>query len=232
MSNRHKIFAIAVTLSLGAPATAWAQDPGFTYLEGGFIAGFVNDVENTGAITGGGSALDFETDAGGGGFIGGAWEFGENFHLFGEYSSTGQDLEVSDGIDTVEGDFDVVRWRVGAGYAYPVSPTTSLYGRLSFDNAELRDVNVAGFDLDTNVDADGFGGEVGITWVTTPEFHLQGHVRYTSVGDVAAEGSDSFDSDTLIGLTGRWYFRPDLALVTGYELGKITTWNVGVRFSF
>jgi hypothetical protein len=57
-------------------------------------------------------------------------------------------------------------------------------------------------------------------------------VRYTSVGDVANEGSDAFDPDILIGLNGRWYFRPDIAVVTGYEFGKITTWNVGVRFSF
>ena len=88
------------------------------------------------------------------------------------------------GTDTVEGDFDVVRWRIGVGYAYPSSPTMAFYGRLSFDDAELKDVQVPG------------------------------------------------DSDTLIGLNGRWYFRPDIALVTGYEYGKITTWNVGVRFSF
>jgi len=30
----------------------------------------------------------------------------------------------------------------------------------------------------------------------------------------------------------RWYFRPDIALVTGYEYDKITTWNVGLRFAF
>lgn len=27
-------------------------------------------------------------------------------------------------------------------------------------------------------------------------------------------------------------FRPNIALVTGYEFGKITTLNVGMRFSF
>jgi hypothetical protein len=57
-------------------------------------------------------------------------------------------------------------------------------------------------------------------------------VRYTSVGEVVGEGSDAFDSDILLALNGRWYFRPDMALVTGYELGKITFWNVGVRFDF
>lgn len=232
MSTRHRMLTLAVAVALGAPAAAGAQDLSFTYLEGGLIAGFVNDVEGSGTITENGSTFDLETDSGSGGFIGGAWQFGENMHLFGEYSSTSQDLEVSDGIDTVEGDFDMVRWRIGVGYAYSFSPTMSLYGRLSFDNIEFKDVKVAGFNLDADADDDGVGGEVGMLWAATPVIHLQGHVRYTSVGEVAGEGSDAFDSDILLALNGRWYFRPDIALVTGYELGKITTWNVGVRFAF
>jgi len=225
------MIVLALALALGAPAGAAAQDLGFTYLEGGFIAGFVNDVEESGVITGNGGMLDFETDAGGGGFISGAWQFGENMHLFGEYSSASQDLEVSDGINTVEGDFDVVRWRIGLGYAHPISSEVLFYGRLSLDNAEFKNVKVAGFNLDADVDENGVGGEVGMIWTVKPALHLQGHVRYTSVGEVATEGSDPFNSDILVGLNGRWYFRPGIALVTGYEFGKITTWNVGVRFS-
>jgi hypothetical protein len=232
MSARQRMLALAVAVALGAPTAAGAQDLGFTYLEGGVVAGFVNDVEEFGTIPDNGSTLDLETDSGSGGFIGGAWQFWENMHLFGEYGLASQDLEVSDGIDTVEGDFDLVRWRIGVGYAYPFSPTMAFYGRLSFDNAELKDVQVSGFDLDADVDEDGIGGEVGMIWAATPAIHLQGHVRYTSVGDVADEGSDPFDSDILIGLNGRWYFRPDFALVTGYEYGKITTWNLGVRYAF
>ena len=30
----------------------------------------------------------------------------------------------------------------------------------------------------------------------------------------------------------RPHFRPDIAFITGYEFGKITTWNLGVRFTF
>ena len=232
MSTHRKMFAFAVAVALGAPAAAGAQDLNFTYLEGGIIAGFVNDVEESGTITDNGDTFELETDSGSGGFIGGAWQFSENLHLFGEYALASQDLEVSDGIDTVEGEFDLVRWRIGVGYAYPFSPTTAFYGRLSFDNAELKDVQVAGFNLDVDADDDGIGGEVGMIWAPTPVIHLQGHVRYTSVGDVATVGSDNFDSNTLIGLNGRWYFRPDFALVTGYEFGGITTWNLGVRFAF
>jgi hypothetical protein len=232
MFTRQRMLALAVAIALGAPAAAGAQDLSFNYLEGGFIAGFVNDVEESGTITDNGSTFELETDSGGGGFIGGAWQFWENMHLFGEYSLASQDLEVSDGSDTVEGDFKVVRWRIGVGYAYPISSTMAFYGRLSLDNTELKDVKVSGFNLDADADENGIGGEVGMTWAAKPAIHLQGHVRYTSVGEVAPEGSDTFDSDILIGLNGRWYFRPNIAVVTGYEFGKITTWNVGVRFSF
>ena len=152
--------------------------------------------------------------------------------FFDNYSSTSQELEISDGIDTDQGNFDVVRWRIGVGYAYPFSTTASFHGRLSFDNAEFKDARVASFDLDADVEDDGIGGEVGMIWAATQVLQLQGHVRYTSVGEVVTEGSDTFDSDTLIGVNGRWYFRPNVAFITGYEFGKITTWNLGVRFTF
>jgi len=223
---------LAAALALGAPMAATAQDGGFNYLEGGFITSFVNDVEDSGTITGLGGTAELETDAGGGGFIGGAWQFGESMHVFGEFSSASQELEVRDGADTFDGEFDVVRWRIGVGYAIPVSPTVDLYGRLSFDNAEFKDVSVAGFNLDADVDENGIGGEIGMTWAATPSIQLQGHLRYTSVGEIAPDGSDTFDSDVLVGVNGRWYFRPDFALVTGYEFGKITTVNVGLRYSF
>ncbi|HEX5693681.1 MAG TPA: outer membrane beta-barrel protein [Arenimonas sp.] len=223
---------LAAALVLAVPAAASAQDLGFNYVEGGFITSFVNDVENSGTITGIGPTAELETDAGGGGFIGGALEFGENMHVFGEFASASQELEVRDGTGNSEGEFDVVRWRVGVGYARPVSAVVDLYGRLSYDSAEFKDVSVAGFNLDADVDESGIGGEIGMTWAATPAVQLQGHLRYTSVGEIAPVGSDTFDSDILAGVNGRWYVRPDIALVAGYEFGKITTVNVGVRYSF
>jgi len=232
MFTRHRMLALALAAALAAPAAAGAQDFSFNYLEGGIVAGFVNDVERSGTVSGTGGPFEVETDADGGGFIGGAWQFGENLHLFGEYASLSQELEISDGIDTVSGGFDVTRWRIGVGYAYPVSERTALYGRLSYDTLEFSDAKVAGFNLDVDADESGVGGEVGVIWAATPTIQLQGHVRYTSVGKVATSGSDAFDSDVLVGLNGRWQFRPNLALVTGYEFGKITTLNLGMRYSF
>ena len=86
MSNRQRMLALAVAVALGAPAAAGAQDLGFTYLEGGVVAGFVNDVEEFGTITDNGSAFELETESGSCAFIGGARQFWENMHLFGEYA--------------------------------------------------------------------------------------------------------------------------------------------------
>jgi hypothetical protein len=210
---------------------AQADDIGFTYIEGGIIGGFVNDIETSGAVMGSGP-LDLESDADGGGFIGGAWQVSNQMHLFGEYASLGQELEIRDDNNTATGEYDVVRWRIGVGYQYNVSETLAYYGRLSLDQLELKDASVAAFNLDIDADDSGIGSEIGVIWAATPTFHLQGHARYTAVGGVASSGSDPFETDVLVGVNGRWNFLPNMSLVTGYEFGKITTLNVGVRFAF
>lgn len=231
MSRKHKIITLVIAASLAGPAMASAGDIGFAYIEGGIVGGFVNDIETSGAVTGSGP-LDLESDADAGGFIGGAWQFGDHAHLFGEYASLGQELEVRSGANTVTGEYDVVRWRIGIGYQYPASETLAYYGRLSLDQLEFKDARAAGFNLDVDADDSGIGSEIGVIWAATPTFHVQGHARYTAIGGVASGGSDPFESDVLVGVNGRWSFRPNVALVAGYEYGKITTLNAGVRFSF
>ena len=212
-------------------ALAQADDISFTYIEGGIVGGFVNDIETSGVVTGS-APLDLESDADGGGFIGGAWKLGNQMHIFGEYASLGQELEISSDGSTVAGEYDVVRWRIGVGYQYPHSKMLAYYGRLSLDQLEFKDARAAGFNLNVDADDSGLGAEFGVIWAATPTLHLQGHARYTAVGGIATSGSDPFESDVLIGLNGRWHFRPNIALVGGYEYGKITTLNVGVRLSF
>lgn len=51
MHKRHIMSVLAVVVALGAPTIARAQDLRFNYLEGGLIAGFVNDVEESAAFT-------------------------------------------------------------------------------------------------------------------------------------------------------------------------------------
>lgn len=231
MSRRHRLIKAIMAAGLAAPAMASAGDLHFTYIEGGIVGGFVNDIETSGAVTGTGP-LDLESDADGGGFLAGAWQFTENLHVFGEYASLGQELEVRSGTTSVTGDYDVVRWRVGVGYHHAASEAVTYYGRLGLDSLEFKDAQAAGFDLDVDADDSGIGAEVGVVWAATPTFHLQGHARYTAVGEIASSGTDPFDSDVLVGVAARWHVRPGFAVVAGYEFGKITTLNGGVRFSF
>ena len=218
MFKKNRMIMVGIAVSLAAPAMARAADIGFTYIEGGIVGGFVNDIETSGAVSGS-VPLDLESDADGGGFIG-------------EYASLGQELEIRSGTSTAAGEYDVERWRIGVGYHYPVSATLAYYGRLSLDQLEFKDARAAGFNLDVDADDSGIGAEIGVIWAATPTLHLQGNARYTPVGGIASSGSDPFESDVLIGVNGRWHFRPNIALVTGYEYGKITTFNVGVRLSF
>lgn len=231
MLKQHRMIMAAVALSLTGPALAHSGNIGFTYIEGGIVGGFVNDIETSGAVTGN-VPLDLESDADDGVFIGGAWQFGNQIHLFGEYASIGQELEIRSSTSTVAGQYDVERWRIGVGYQYPVSQTLAYYGRLSLDQLKFKDARAEGFNINVDADDSGIGAEFGAIWAATPTLHLQGHARYTAVGGIASSGSDPFESDVLIGLNGRWYFLPNIALVTGYEFGKITTLNLGVRFSF
>ncbi len=229
--KNNSVLVLTIFTILSNNAKAQSDDIGLTYIEGGIIGGFVNDIETSGAVMGSGP-LDLESDADGGGFIGGAWQFSNQMHLFGEYASLGQKLEIRDDNNTATGEYDVVRWRIGVGYQYNVSETLAYYGRLSLDQLELKDASVAAFNLDIDADDSGIGSEIGVIWAATPTFHLQGHARYTAVGGVASSGSDPFETDVLIGVNGRWNFLPNMSLVTGYEFGKITTLNVGVRFAF
>lgn len=231
MFQYHRMIVGMIAVSLAGPAMAQAEDSGFTYLEGGIVGGFVNDIETSGVVTGN-PPFDLESDADGGGFIGGAWQFAAQMHLFGEYAALGQELEIRSATSTVSGEYDVERWRIGVGYQYPMSDMLTYFGRLSLDQLEFKDARAAGFNLDIDADDSGIGAELGALWQTTPTLQLQGYARYTSVGGIASSGSDPFESDVLVGVNGRWYVLPTIALVTGYEYGKITTLNLGVRLSF
>jgi opacity protein-like surface antigen len=228
MFNRKTTLALAVAMALGLPVAASAQGLNFNYLE----ANYVNvDVDISESFTDEDGTFSLSTDSDYGFHVGGAWEVWENLHLFGEYSKASQDLELTGTIDGVTGsfkdDFDVIRYRFGLGYAYPVSGEMSLYGRVSYDYLEFD------FDVDS-VDDDGFGAEVGLLWAAMPQFHVQPYVRYTSVGEVdtSEDSSDSFDSDVLVGVGARYFFTENFALQGAYEYGEIRTWSVGVRFAF
>jgi len=218
--------------ALGMPAAAGAQDLDFNYIE----ANYVNvDVDYSESLVEGEDTISLATDSGSGFHVGGAWQVWENLHLFGEYSQASQDMALAALIDGEEfagkGDFDVVRYRIGVGYAFELSNTMRAYGRVSFDSIEFKDFEVDGENFG-DLDDDGFGAEAGLLWAATPAVHLQAQVRYTSVGEIDDENGSGFDADVLFGVAARWHLSETIALQAGYETGEIDTWNVGVRFAF
>lgn len=231
-SNKSVSGILAIGAVLALPAAAVAADPGFSFVELNYV-NVDTDYSETLALEG--DSLRLGTDADDGFQFGGAFEFGDHWHVYGEYSQAGQDLDLVAVIDgetlNASGDFDVVRYRLGVGYAFAMSDTMDAYGQLGLDGIEFKDFKLEGEDLG-DVDDDGVGAELGVLWAATPSLHLQGQVRYTSVGALDDSGGDGFDSDVLFGVSGRWYFTESFAVQAGYEAGDISTWHAGVRMAF
>lgn len=231
-TTRKGSSALALVAALGIPAAAGAQALDFNYVE----LNYVNvDVDYSESLTEGEDTISLETDSGSGFHFGGAWQVWDALHLFGEYSRSSQDVALAADIDgeafAGKGDFDVVRYRIGVGYAFELSRAMRAFGRVSFDSIEFKDFEVDGESLG-DLDDDGFGAELGLLWAATPKVHLQAQARYTSVGEINDGDSGGFDADVLVGVTGRWFLTPQFALQAGYETGQIDTWNVGARLTF
>jgi hypothetical protein len=221
MHTRNSILALAAAAAFGLPAAADARPPTFSYLEANYVNVNVDDVD----------PFTFRRGSRDGFQLGASAQVWEMMHLFGEYSQAGQDLEFDTDLDDglIEGDFDLIRWRVGVGVHSPVDEMISVYGRVSWDSIEFDGLATNGVILGDR--DDGFGAEVGAIVAPIPQVHLQGYVRYTSVGEIDALGQ-SYDDDYLFGAEARWFLTENFALQAGYEYGEITTWNAGVRFAF
>lgn len=231
MLTRYTTVALTLAMALGVPVLASAQKLDFNYLE----ANYANvNLDFSGVFYGletGPFAL--ETDSGSGVQLGGAWQVSKNLHLFGDYSKASQDLGI---IQLIDGeavlstdDFDVIRYRLGVGYAQRVSRKMSVYGRVSYDYIDL-DGRSQEFEPDTT-DDEGLGFEAGLLWAPMRQFHVQPSVRYTGVGDIDRY-YEGFDSDILLAVGARYFVTKNFALQGAYEYGDIKTLSVGARYAF
>jgi len=168
--------------------------------------------------------------------VGGAWEFYRNVHVFGQYSKAKNDFGISGTLFgaplSVSGDFDVIRWRAGLGYAYPISEVLSAYGQLSYDYIELDNIDLSGSNSDLSGDDSGVGLQGGLRFAPFEPSELFAYVRYSSVGDVEIDSSSEFSDDILYGFGGRYFVTDRIGVQIGYEVGQIDTLNVGARFAF
>lgn len=224
--------ALALMATLAVSSAAAAKELDFNYIEGNYVD---IDVDYSQSFAEGGDSISLKTDSGSGFQVGAAWEVWENWHVFADYAGASQDIALDAVLDgeafSGSGDFDVIRYRIGVGYGFDMSDSMVAYARVSFDSIEFQDFEVDGEDLG-DIDDDGFGVELGMLWAVTPQLHLQGQLRYTSVGELDDEEGSSFDGDMLYGISGRWHLSDTFALQAGYEAGEISTWHAGVRFAF
>lgn len=233
VSNRVNASS-AVCIVIGClVAGAAAAEVSYTYLEAEYvnidtdISARIEDVDTDARLT---------TDNDGGFRVAGAWELYRNWHVFGDYSRGKNDVDFSGTVlgasVRASGDFDVVRWRLGAGYAYPVNEVFDVYGRLSYDYIEFDSFSLSGISQSFDTDDNGLGAEAGVRFNPFEPVELFAYGRYTAVGDVDLDSDNQFDDDTLFGFGARYSITDRIGVQAGYEIGKIDTWAVGARYSF
>jgi hypothetical protein len=173
-----------------APLAALAESPSYSYVEGGYV---LTDIDGIGE----------DAD---GFLLRGSIEITDDFFLFAGYTDQG-----------IAG-IDLKQYGVGAGYAWSMTDTTDLYGKVGYVKAEA---DLAGF----GVDDDGYSLGVGIRSFVMKQLELEAAVSYVDL-------SDSGD-DTTFGAGARWYFTEHFALGVEAEVGDdATSYGIGLRWSF
>jgi hypothetical protein len=173
-----------------APLAAHAESPSYSYVEGGYV---LTDIDGIGK----------DAD---GFLLRGSVEVAGDFFLFASY--------LDQGISGI----DLKQYGVGGGYAWSMTDTTDLYGKVGYVRAEAE---LGGF----GVDDDGYSLGIGIRSFVTKALELEAAVTYVDL-------SDSGD-DTTFGAGARWYFTEHFALGVEAELGDdATSYGIGLRWSF
>jgi hypothetical protein len=191
--RKYILALLAATLAF-APLLVRAEGPSYSFVEAGYI---VTDID------------DFDEEFDGFG-IGGSFEFVENWFLYASYLD--QTAEISNV------DIDATGFDVGFGYAFPLTDTMDLYGKLGYTEVEIE-------VFDESVDDDGYALSLGLRARVIEQLELEGAVNYVDL-------SDSGD-DTSLGLAARWYFMPQFALgIEGAFGDDANSYGVSARWEF
>jgi hypothetical protein len=210
----------------------YAGDFNYSYLEANWVS---YDLDASARVTDTPTNTDFgvSSDDDNGFELGGSIAFSDDWHVFGEYMSADQDVKIRGTLNGVPLDtgtgFDIDRARIGVGYAWGFRKNFDLYGRLSYDWAEIDEIKAAGLSFGDNDDT-GPGAEIGSHWRAWRGLELDLSLRYTDVGDV--DGGGDFDSDVLAGLDARWWFNDRWGLQLVSEFGETKRLGAGVRVNF
>ena len=197
---RSKLLSALVAASLGLAATAnAADDVTYSYADFAYVTTDIDGVDE-----------DLDGFA-----LRGSLEITDQAFLFGTYAD--QSAE-SGGVDV-----DYATFTLGGGYAWSLSDSADLYGKLGYVSAEVE-VTVPGLG-GFSVDDDGFLLGFGLRSRVSQQFELEGAVNYTDF----SEGGD----DTSLGAAARWFFTDQFSAFAEGEFGDdVTTYGVGMRWSF
>ena len=196
---RSKLLSAMVAATLALPMVASADDVTYSYADLNYVT---TDIDG----------VDEELD----GFaLRGSIEITDQAFLFGNY--TDQSAE-SGGVDV-----DYTTYTIGGGYAWSLSDSADLYGKLGYANAEVE-VSVPGLG-GFSVDDDGFLLGMGLRGRVANVFELEGSVNYLDF----SEGGD----DTSLGVGARWFLTDQFNVGLEGDFGDdVTTYGVGMRWNF
>ena len=191
---RFKSVTSLVAAAALLPVIAQADGFSYSYLEGAYIN---TDVDQ------------FNEDIDGFA-LRGSYELTPNVFLFGSYSDQSTSVFGTDiGLESFE---------LGAGYAWPLSKTLDLYGKLGYVHANI---DTPGPD----VDDDGYTLAGGIRGRFAEDFELEGSLNYVDLSD--------WGDDTSLGLAARYFFTPQFAVGVEGDFGDdANTYGVNVRWNF
>lgn len=188
----------ASSLLLAGTASAQQSPLSYSYIEGNITKGEISNFDYTTY----GAELSFE--------------LGDTLFIKGSVAEGESDDGIFNGL--FEDDIDVRIYTIGLGAHLPISERTDFVTEVSYIKNEL---GFRGADLD----ADGYGVDVGIRSMLTNSIELAAAVNYID--------GDDFDGELGFSADARFYMSPRLSLSVGYsDLDEVEGITAGVRFNF
>jgi hypothetical protein len=242
MEFRKSLVLIGLAfMTSAASSTLQARDIDFNYID---VNGGIFDLDYDETIADGSDSVNLETDSDTSFYATGAWQpyqgsvgWFTRMHVFASASTAKNDLDVTvvgGGVTTsVSGDLEVIQARVGVGYHQPFGENFNVYGRITWDYIELKDIDLGAGSIDDQ-DESGIGFETGARWLFADSFEAQAYVRWSEDASIDSDSVDELKTDEVLlgGIAGRWYFAQNWALQVSGEFGDTAVYSGGIRFAF
>lgn len=233
--------SLALVAIMAAASPLYAADIDFNYVD---VNAGIYDLDFDESVSDGVDSVALESDTDTTFSASGAWQpyqgsvgWFTRMHVFAFASTAKNDLDaaLSSGSVTtdVSGDLEIIQARVGFGYHQPFGDNFNVYGRITWDYIELKDVDIGDAEVD-DVDESGVGVETGARWLLTDSLELQAYLRWSEDAGVDVKDAETLTTDDVLlgGVAARWYFSNRWAVQVGGEFGDTAVYGGGIRFTF